>query len=193
MDLVIQLEPSPLPTPPSGPNGPGSNVDPTQGRREPPQQPSRPDYPKSGLLTQTIIPSPITQWIFPARLRSWRRNDVVFVGERRLQIKEAVSGIHLEDAVTKSDFDANIIAAKVLNVGAELPWESQMRLGTGIDSDDSPSQILVLSLDSQELAFLYYSERDGEFVHYHRPLPSDVSSFERFGRNIAVDPRYVPH
>lgn len=192
MDFVIQLEPSPLPTPP---NGPRPNVDPTQERREPPtEQPCRYDHPKSGLLTQTIIPSPIVQWVFPARVRSWRRNDVVFVGERCLQIKEAVSGIHLEDAVTKSDFDANIIAAKVLNVGAELPWESQMRLGTGIDSDDLPSQILVLSLDSRELAFLHYSELDGgQFIHYHRPLPSDVSSFERFGRNIAVDPRYVPH
>ncbi|EAU35614.1 hypothetical protein ATEG_03812 [Aspergillus terreus NIH2624] len=151
-----------------------------------------------GLFSQTLIPSPIVQWILPARLRHKLHNDVVFVGERSLQIKEAVSGVHLQAVTSKSDFDAQIMAAKVINVSTELPWEAQMRMMEGGSSgsnaepglhDDLPSQILCLSLASRELVFLYYSDATEQFIHYRRPLPSDVSTFERFGRNIAVDPR----
>ncbi|KAL4810760.1 mono-functional DNA-alkylating methyl methanesulfonate N-term-domain-containing protein [Aspergillus unguis] len=150
---------------------------------------------KLGLLTHTLVSSPIVQWILPARLRSSYQNDVVFVGERSLHIKEAIAGTHLEDVTSKSDFDAHIMAAKVINVSTELPWEVQMKAGS--DGPDTkletqkapPPQIMVLSLASKELVFLYYSRIAGQFIHYHRPLPSDVSTFERFGRNIAVEPR----
>ncbi|KAL2848682.1 mono-functional DNA-alkylating methyl methanesulfonate N-term-domain-containing protein [Aspergillus pseudodeflectus] len=149
-----------------------------------------------GLLTHTLVPSPIIQWILPARLRSKYQNDVVFVGERSLQIKEAISGTHLEEVTSKSDFDAYITAAKVINISTELPWETQMKLGSSnanpnleLQKDLLPSQIMVLSLASKELVFLYYSSIADQFIHYHRPLPSDVSTFERFGRNIAVEPR----
>ncbi|KAL4922732.1 mono-functional DNA-alkylating methyl methanesulfonate N-term-domain-containing protein [Aspergillus aurantiobrunneus] len=150
---------------------------------------------KFGLLTHTLVSSPIIQWILPARLRSKYQNDVIFVGERSLQIKEAISGTHLEEATSKSDFDAYIMATKVINVSTELPWEAQMRIGCGSADTtlelrrDLPPQIMVLSLSSKELVFLYYSSIAGQFIHYHRPLPSDVSTFERFGRNIAVEPR----
>lgn len=150
---------------------------------------------KLGLLSHTLVSNPIIQWILPARLRSKYQNDVIFVGERTLQIKEAISGTHLEEVSSKSDFDAYIMAAKVINVSTELPWESQMRVGS--DGTDTtlelrgglPSQIMVLSLASKELVFLYYSSVASQFIHCHRPLPSDVSTFERFGRNIAVEPR----
>ncbi|PLB55192.1 hypothetical protein P170DRAFT_346566 [Aspergillus steynii IBT 23096] len=152
---------------------------------------------KVGLLSHTLVPSPIIQWILPARLRGKHQNDVVFVGERSLQIKEAVSGVHLEGVTSKSDFDAYIMAAKVINVSTELPWEAQMKLGassattdaTSKVENDLPPQILLLSLASKELVFLYYSNAHGQFIHHHRPLPNDVSTFERFGRNIAVEPR----
>ncbi|OJJ47720.1 hypothetical protein ASPZODRAFT_1759696 [Penicilliopsis zonata CBS 506.65] len=158
----------------------------------------RPARPKMGLLSQTAIPSPTIQWVVPARLRHKLRNDVVFVGERSLQIREAVSGIHLEDVAVKSDFDAQIMAAKVINVSAEPPWEAQMKMGAkntpsaaSIDSrDDLPPQILVLTLATRELVFLCFADEEGkEFITFHRPLPTDVSLFERFGRSVAVDPR----
>ncbi|KAE8353134.1 mono-functional DNA-alkylating methyl methanesulfonate N-term-domain-containing protein [Aspergillus coremiiformis] len=151
--------------------------------------------PKMGLLSRTLIPTPIIQWILPARLRSEHQNDVVFVGERSLQIKEAVSGIHLEDITAKTDFESNIMAAKVINVSSELPWESQMKMGANsaaVNSDlqmNLPPQMLMLSLASRELVFLYYSTSSDQFIHHHRPLPNDVSTFERFGRNVAVEPR----
>lgn len=161
-------------------------------------QMSIPFRPKIGLLSHTVVPSPTIQWILPARLRSQQHNDVVFVGDRHLQIREAVSGIHLEDVTSKSDFDAQIMAAKTINVSTELPWESQMKLGSGNatpsanlkSQSDFPPQVLVLSLASRELVFLYYSmSGEGQFVHYRRPLPNDVNMFEQFGQNIAVEPR----
>ncbi|RAL09844.1 protein thtA [Aspergillus homomorphus CBS 101889] len=152
---------------------------------------------KVGLLSHTLVSSPIIQWVLPARLRGKNQNDVVFVGERCLQIKEAVSGVHLEEVTSKNDFDSHIMAAKVINVSTELPWEAQMRLGASsstMSADtnmhrDLPPQILVLSLTSRELAFLYYWNAGDQFIYHHRPLPNDVSAFERFGRNIAVEPR----
>lgn len=161
-------------------------------------QMSMPFKPKIGLLSHTVVPSPTIQWILPARLRSQRHNDVVFVGDRHLQIREAVSGVNLEDVTSKSDFDAQIMAAKTINVSAEMPWEMQMKLGSGNATPsanlkpqgDLPPQVLVLSLASRELVFLYYSmSGEGQFVHYRRPLPNDVNMFEQFGRNIAVEPR----
>lgn len=154
---------------------------------------------KVGLLSHTLVSSPIIQWILPAHLRSKDQNDVVFVGERHLQIKEAVSGVHLEEVTTKNDFDSCIMAAKVINVSTELPWEEEMKLAASnstlrASSDlrqDLPPQILVLSLASKELVFLYFSNASGQFVYHRRPLPNDVSAFERFGRNIAVEPRYA--
>lgn len=158
---------------------------------------SLPDQGPSGLLTQTVIPSPVIRWMMPARLRSKEHNDVVFIGDKRLQIKEVVNG-HLEDVVEKTDFDASIIGAKVINVSALLPLDVQMKTAAnagalGIDFDRLPPQILLLSLDMKELVFLYRSiANPSYFVTYHRPLPSDVSLPEKFGRHIAVDPKYLP-
>lgn len=153
-----------------------------------------PGHKPTGLLTQTVIPSPVIRWMIPARLRSKEHNDVVFIGDKRLQIKEVVNG-HLEDVVEKTDVDASIIGAKVINVSAHLPLDVQMNTtaraeSLGIDPDQLPPQILLLSLEMKKLLFLYRSINSSYFVTYHRPLPSDVSLPEKFGRHIAVDPKY---
>jgi len=40
--------------------------------------------PTLGLLTQTVVRSPLVHWILPARLRNPERNDVAFIGVRVL-------------------------------------------------------------------------------------------------------------
>ena len=40
--------------------------------------------PSFGLLTQTVISSPVIRWIFPARIRSSEHRDVAFIGVSRL-------------------------------------------------------------------------------------------------------------
>lgn len=151
-----------------------------------------------GVFTQTLLPSPVIQWILPARLRSKHHNDVVFVGQKRVQIKDAVAGGYLEDVIEKTDFGGSIIAAKVLNVSAQLPWESQLQTkesaaGKYVNPellDSLPSQILVLSLDMKELLFLCCSPSvENAFITFRRPLPVDVGLAEKFGKHIAVDPK----
>lgn len=40
--------------------------------------------PVLGLLTQTLIRSPIVHWILPVKLRNPQKNDVAFVGVREV-------------------------------------------------------------------------------------------------------------
>ncbi|KAJ5893777.1 hypothetical protein N7495_005468 [Penicillium taxi] len=151
--------------------------------------PKRPEGPVKipGVLSQTISLSPVIRWILPARIRNNNRNDVVFVSEGRVQIKQALPGGYLQGVMEKTDFRGPIIAAKVLNVGTELSLETQIQTG---DAYDGPSQILVLSIDMKELLFLYCSPSNkGEFVTFRRPLPVDIGLPLRFGRHIAVDPK----
>lgn len=151
-----------------------------------------------GIFTQTVLPSPVIQWILPARLRSKHCNDVVFVGQQRIQIKEAAPGGYLEDVAEKSDFSGSIIQAKVLNVSTHLPWESQLRTSDvaaakAIDPallEDLPPQILVATLDLKQILFICCSPSAKDaFITFRRPLPVNVSLPEKFGRHVAVDPK----
>jgi hypothetical protein len=159
---------------------------------------TRKPQPVLGMLSQTIIQSPTVQWVLPARLRHKNKRDVVFAGDYCVQIRESVGSGHLEDVVTKADFDTKILSVKVISIHDEIGLEAQIKEGAAHgpqgmhDGCDLPPQILVLALDSKELVFLYATESaDGrvEFVHARRPLPADVSLLEQYGRHIAVDPR----
>ncbi|KGO74817.1 Cleavage/polyadenylation specificity factor, A subunit, C-terminal [Penicillium italicum] len=142
-----------------------------------------------GLLTQPLIPSPVINWILPARLRDKDHNDVVFIGERRIQIKEALPSGHLQDVVETSDLEGLIIGAKVINVSTQRP-SGWMAHNYDNDQNHLPPQILFLATDSNELLFKYYSEvGDGPFVSYSRPLPRDVNMADKYGKHIAVDPK----
>lgn len=151
--------------------------------------------PRVGLLTQTVISSPVIQLILPARIRSKDHNDVVFVGERSILLREAHEGVYLEEVAIKSDFDATIVAAKTIKLSSESSWVQQMRYNdTDMDEDQGlPVDLLVLTLDSKELVFLYYQQESvpekGKFIQFRKPLPPDVSDLERFGRYLATDPR----
>jgi hypothetical protein len=146
----------------------------------------------TGLLTQPLIPSPAINWILPARLRNTKRNDVVFIGERRIQIKEALPSGHLEDVVENTEFEGSPLGAKVINVNNHLPWEVKLSEKDDHihDVEDIPPQLLFMATDSHELLFMYYSELNhGHFVSHGRPLPRDVNLSEKYGRHIAVDPQ----
>ncbi|KAJ5308861.1 hypothetical protein PENANT_c013G09623 [Penicillium antarcticum] len=148
----------------------------------------------TGLLTQPIIPSPIINWILPARVRNKDHNDVVFVGERRIQVKEALDGANLADVFEKNDLNGSPLGAKVINVGTQLPWVNQgihaSRSVGSMEAETLAPQILFLALDSNELLFVYCDpEKEDPFIIHYRPLPRDVNTAEKYGRHIAVDPK----
>jgi hypothetical protein len=121
---------------------------------------------------------------------------VVFVGERRIQVKEALPSGNLADVFEKNDLNGSPLGAKVINVGTQLPWETQgvysSRSVGSMEAENLAPQILFLALDSSELLFMYCAaDREHPFVTHYRPLPRDVNAAEKYGRHIAVDPKYV--
>ena len=72
--------------------------------------------PHLALLTQTLIHSPVVKWIIPARIRHRTKNDVLFISEDRVQIKEAHPDYTLESVLVKNDFDSPIRSAKIFGL-----------------------------------------------------------------------------
>src|ERR1700753_2225531 len=81
-----------------------------------PQNASTPRTSQSqvGLLYRTMLYSPIMKWIFPARLRSINHNDIVFIGEEFVHIKQIMPNGELLHVALKSDFSSRIRAACVI-------------------------------------------------------------------------------
>ncbi|KAK2737691.1 hypothetical protein FQN57_007439 [Myotisia sp. PD_48] len=157
--------------------------------------------PITGILSRTLIHAPAIRWILPARLRHQELNDVVFVGDHFIQIKQILPGGPLQDVITK-DFDATIIGAKTIDVQLEPTLEDEIRRGAesqfsnngsnSITGQDLPAHILVLVLSTKDILFVYTKSGPGGipiFIYSKRPLPTEVSSLEEYGRHIAIDPR----
>ncbi|KAK2872057.1 hypothetical protein FQN49_002590 [Arthroderma sp. PD_2] len=157
--------------------------------------------PITGMLSRTLIQGPAVQWILPARLRHQDQNDVVFIGDKFIQIKELVPSGHLEEVVTKADFDSRIIGAKIINSRPGPALEDEIKQGGRAPAHSPrpsshrgtvPPHILVLVLSSKEILFMFTKEGprgSPEFVYSRRPLPADTSALEEYGRHIAVEPR----
>ncbi|KAL8687708.1 MAG: hypothetical protein Q9218_006196 [Villophora microphyllina] len=174
--------------------------------------------PVVGLWTRTVVRSPVIKAIVPARVRHRSKNDVVFVYEDRIIIKEILGGerieqdpfsdISLDDVIVKSDFDSSIQAAKILGLkrkskasrfpgkywGAanDRPPSPPETKPEPFHENEVPPQILVLSLTSRMLVFLFaYHDTFGavHFLSNTWPLPAQMSTVEELGVHLAVDPR----
>ena len=173
-----------------------------------------PKAPVLGVLTQTLVKSPVIKYMIPARIRHQKYNDVIFVYNNHVEIKEVVTegylrnlSVELRDIAIKSDFNSTIRAARVF--GSPRKITASVQEPTGIDaiikneelpfSDNSdeyqaaiPPQILVLSLDSKKLVFLFAFHDtlgDVHFLSSQWPLPSGAAHNEQVGEYIAVDPK----
>ncbi|KAI9672529.1 MAG: hypothetical protein M1817_003295 [Caeruleum heppii] len=172
-----------------------------------------------GVLSRTLIHSPVIKWIIPARIRHKDRYDVVMVGESFVQIKELRPDGHLKDVATKLDFDTRIRHVNVFgharkplpatkdalfkeepfDEGTEMMDANSFRSSTadtggprGTGEAVLPPQILVLSLDTGDLMFLFARESAAggiEFITQIRPLPDQPDLLDRVGRHVAVDPK----
>ncbi|KPI37961.1 uncharacterized protein AB675_3051 [Cyphellophora attinorum] len=143
-----------------------------------------------GLLSRTLSSSPATKWILPARLRSPSKNDLVFVGESSIHLREFISTDEpcLAEPSCSINFDSQILAADVISANINIvaistdeqilqqkqtvEEESYSSDGRPI-RDGEPAQVLVLSTSNAELIFIYATEDfDGtvRFVHATKPL-----------------------
>lgn len=149
-----------------------------------------------GILSRTIIPSTTIRWILPARIRHPEHNDVVFIGNNVVQIRELLPSQHLANIGARLDLDRRILAAKVISHVESTAFIDQVVKQGGYEINDpsssQPTELLVLALDSSELAFVYVEElapRRVKFRMARKKLPADASSLGKFGRHLAVDAR----
>ncbi|KAF2089554.1 hypothetical protein K490DRAFT_63693 [Saccharata proteae CBS 121410] len=160
------------------------------------QKPETQQLPKFGLLSRTIMRSPIINWIIPARVRNRERNDVVFIGEDFVHLKEILSNGHLRHVATKADLGARIRAVRVFGEPRKImhpPLEYDSDRVVDIDySRQIPPQLLALTLESLELVFLFANERQDGHIEWWKstvPLEAQKSLLEQPGKHLAVDPR----
>ena len=172
--------------------------------------------PSLGLVTQTLVRSPVIKWILPARVRHPDRNDVLFITADSVTIKEAQGNYTLQEVATKNDFDAHIRSARIFGIPRKLTdedkyaaarrddrmmWESHHVHSKSEDDlyfDESkrtlPPQIAVLALESNKLVFLCAANGSSDhplFVCSQQQLPAAQSPLEELGEHIAVDPKSV--
>ncbi|KAI4110040.1 MAG: hypothetical protein L6R37_000173 [Teloschistes peruensis] len=189
-----------------------------EARQEMNDRSSEEKPPVVGLWTQTVVRSPLIISIIPARVRHRSKNDVVFVYEDRIAIKEILGGerieedpfsdISLDHVIVKDDFDSRIKAAKVLGLQRKLKtsrfpgkyWDAAADRSLSppetkpepFHENEIPPQILVLTLASRMLAFVFaYHDVFGviHFLSNTWPLPAQVSPIEELGVHLAVDPK----
>ncbi|WPG97379.1 Hypothetical protein R9X50_00015400 [Acrodontium crateriforme] len=147
-----------------------------------------------GILTRTVVQSPTVKRLLQARIRSQAYNDLIFVGDDFIHVKQVGNDGHLQHIATKSDFDARILAAAVFtthmnHISDILPVKSESMNGHA-EHQGYPPQLLVLTLDSQEMVFIYLmAAQDGihRFVQQICPLPVFDRTLFQPGDFLAVD------
>lgn len=164
--------------------------------------------PLIGILTQQLSRSTVIKWIIPARIRHESKNDVIFIYDTFVQIKEVKEGSidgDMQVVATKADFDSSIRSARIFG----LPRKYTDPLPEGEDAivkreemqdiepepplnQEIPPHILVMALESRILVFLTsFYNRDGqvEFISHERALPVQESDSVQLGEHMAVDPK----
>ncbi|KAI9739256.1 MAG: hypothetical protein M1834_007469 [Cirrosporium novae-zelandiae] len=178
-----------------------------------------PSPPTTGILTRTIAPSSRVRWILPAQIRHRDKNDVVFVYDDFIEVKELLldgpqgeiperlqptPNAHLERVVIKSNFDSKILSAcvcgsprlnRITTLDETIKHEDEdIEMGEAHVESCLPPQMLVLTLTSNVVVFLYISEMASEhcqlgFVHKEYHLPTGASHFQQIGARLAIDSR----
>lgn len=172
--------------------------------------------PVMGILTKTLFYSSVVNWIIPARIRHKDKNDVVFIRNTSIEIKEFSSEPlrdRLQDIAFKADFGSNICSARVLGDPCKaIPRlkvdpltaiikqeEEQSPRPMDIDVQTSqtlPPQMLVMALQSptggDNLIFLFAFHsplNEIRWIKYQHPLPAYAHHAKRLGKHLAVDPK----
>jgi hypothetical protein len=151
-----------------------------------------------GILSRTIVPSTSIRWILPARIRHRDHDDVVFIGESFVQLREFLPTRLLADLPARLELGCRILAAKVISYVDTTPFIDLVVKQEQLQAEDSqsvmPPQILLLALDFCEIAFVYaenVAPMNIRFKVARKKLPADVSCLGQYGRHLAVEPLWV--
>jgi hypothetical protein len=155
-----------------------------------------------GVLSQPLHPSPTIRLIVPARIRSNVQNDVVFVGENFIQLREFLPTGQLADVTAKADLGSQILSAKAISSKAWTETDSYIDEITKQERDEDchgvhrsdqetcPPQLLVVSTVACNIIFLFAKDRApgvAEFLLAKRKILADTSVEADYAKHIAVD------
>ncbi|KAJ2902583.1 putative fun12-general translation factor eif2 like-protein [Zalerion maritima] len=168
------------------------------GRQQEPQQTRVPQRPLDcGILTRTLIESPVVNNILPVRLRSSRANDVAFIGDHFVQIcelrphrEELEESLH--DVIRKNDFGSRIRNAKVFGPVPDVDYSmgGTQEAEDELDSRTLPPQMLVLALENGDVVFLFVEENAYGALEFRwvREESRDRTAAGHPGFRMAIDP-----
>ncbi|CAH0021859.1 unnamed protein product [Clonostachys rhizophaga] len=174
------------------------------------------DHPPCGILSRTVIESPVVNSVHSVRLRSRWKNDIAFIGDRYVQISELRSDGQLHNVLRVTDFGARIRNSTVLGTGPiptggaengpsfgmdddvklELLSQSE-RVSINMREDKAPSlppQLLLLILETGDILFAFIQldpiTNALRLVTSKIPPPGNIPYF---GNQFVVDPsgRYL--
>ncbi|PHH67961.1 hypothetical protein CDD82_953 [Ophiocordyceps australis] len=154
-----------------------------------------------GIVSTTLVDSPVVRRILPVRLRSEAHNDMAFVGERHVHISELRSDGSVDEMARYSNFGSRIRNCAVLghhpdhglDGDADAPAEAASP-GRSKPLPAFPPQLLVLMLESGHVVFTFLRQKPHSdslaFVWSRYTMPRKVSYL---GHHLAIDPssRYM--
>lgn len=167
-----------------------------RGNGKPPPGPP----PVVGIISKTLVRSPVTRRLFPARLRCRSCHDIVFLGEDFFHVKQIDRNGRLHHIGTKTGFRSPIRSAGIIGQTPKPIYQGPLSIYPGPHFNDEdpvvpehiPPQFLVLALeDPPELRFLIVDsqqDRPLRFQERIHPLPAGTDFLTQPGRLIAVDP-----
>jgi len=171
-------------------------------RKQEKPTPKQPGPAAIGLLSLTQTHSTVAKQLLPARIRDSAFNDLLVIGEDVVYIAEIQPNGFLKYVAKKKAFGSRIRAAVVIGKRLEdrddtyQPYNgdsmSTSSEDVSLNITELPPQILVLSLASGELLFLFarYNRELGTlgFVQSHVQTPLGRLPMLQPGRHLAVDP-----
>ncbi|KAF2621920.1 hypothetical protein BU25DRAFT_403721 [Macroventuria anomochaeta] len=180
--------------------------DDTEMREPVVKQAVHPFVPGYGILSRTVLPSPLFKFILPANIRHKDLNDIVLVGEDSIQLNEIHDYGRIGHAAVKSNFSGRILTARVFgdprevcvnrSVGSPMPKKQTVQRSrqstTDIEEHGLPPEVVVLTLTSRTLMFLWAQHSaTGKPVFQQKTvkLPAGSSRFDRLGQYLAIDPK----
>ncbi|RSM08014.1 hypothetical protein CDV31_008317 [Fusarium ambrosium] len=170
----------------------------------------RVEPPICGVLTRTLIESPVVHWVLPVWIRSRSYNDVAFVGDHFVQISELRDDGQVHEVIRKANFGSRIRNALVLGTPPEGGPDGTA--SSVIKTEDAdilmqdaskphepnarqplPPQLLVLILESCDMVFLFVRELPNHTLEFVTTKHENPRNFKFLGYHFAINPssRYM--
>ncbi|SCO23421.1 probable FUN12-general translation factor eIF2 homolog [Fusarium fujikuroi] len=106
--------------------------------------------PECGILSRTVVESPVVHWILPVCLRLRSHNDIAFIGDRFVQISELRDDGQVHEVIRKADFGTRIRNAIVLGGPPKGDIPDAAAASTKTEGADVPMKDVAEASEAKE-------------------------------------------